>query len=90
MLKEFDGNGQAVYEKKVNKITPRMLLSHTAGFGYKLLNERSFRTLPDDHVEHSGRVKGLCVPLLFQPGTDWCYGVCSEHQDQVFPQILRR
>ncbi|KAF2095197.1 beta-lactamase/transpeptidase-like protein [Rhizodiscina lignyota] len=78
VLKEFDKDGKPVLEKKVKKITPKILISHTAGFAYRLLDDRIFRLLPEDHFETSGLVKDLAVPLLFQPGTDWVYGTAID------------
>lgn len=75
VLKEFDDDEEPMFERKTNKITPRMLLSHTAGFPYKALDSRANRMLPEDYNELSGKVEDLAIPLLFQPGVDWVYGV---------------
>lgn len=62
-------------EKKVG-ITLRMLLNHTAGFGYAFFNERL-----RDWVLGAGlnvfpmTVQDITMPLLFQPGEGWEYGV---------------
>ena len=76
ILKGFDGDGKPVLEEKKNSITLRMLLSHTAGFGYTFFNPELKRFgRPVGLDEFSGRVEDVCGPLLFEPGTKFNYGV---------------
>lgn len=71
VLKE-DGS----FEEKKKAITLRMLLTHTAGFGYTFFNERLRDwSLPVGVDEFSGRLEDIKLPLLFQPGEGWEYGV---------------
>ncbi|KAJ5518111.1 Beta-lactamase-like protein [Penicillium expansum] len=61
---------------KKNGITLRMLLTHTAGFGYTFFNERLRQwSYPVGADEFSGRIEDMKRPLLFQPGEGWEYGV---------------
>lgn len=53
-------------------MTLRMLLSHTAGYGYHFFNTAlrdSDTPLPMTVESH------LADPILFEPGTSWEYGV---------------
>ncbi|RDW65758.1 serine hydrolase domain-containing protein [Aspergillus mulundensis] len=63
-------------EEKKNAITLRMLLTHTAGFGYTFFNDRLREwSYPAGVDEFSGRMEDVKTPLLFQPGEGWEYGV---------------
>ncbi|KAK7726592.1 hypothetical protein SLS63_007561 [Diaporthe eres] len=64
------------FEEKKKQITLRMLLTHTAGFGYSFFNVRLRDWgLPAGIDEFSGRFEDMISPLLFQPGEGWEYGV---------------
>lgn len=65
------------FEKKNKAITLRMLLTHTSGFGYTFFSERLRDwSLPAGVDEFSGRFEDIAkIPLLFQPGEGWQYGV---------------
>lgn len=68
------------FEEKKRAITLRMLLSHTAGFGYTFFNERLRDwSYPVGVDEFSGRFEDMKLPLLFQPGESWEYGVSLIH-----------
>lgn len=66
------------FKKKKRAITLRMLLCHTAGFGYTFFNERLREwSYPVGVDEFSGRIEDMKTPLLFQPGEGWEYGVSA-------------
>ncbi|KAH7355786.1 beta-lactamase/transpeptidase-like protein [Pyrenochaeta sp. MPI-SDFR-AT-0127] len=73
-LKVLQKDGTLVEKKR--KITLRMLLTHTAGFGYTFFNnELRDYSHPIGFDEFSGHIKDILQPLVFQPGEGWEYGV---------------
>ncbi|KAH7067549.1 beta-lactamase/transpeptidase-like protein [Paraphoma chrysanthemicola] len=73
-LKVLQKDGKLVDKNK--KITLRMLLSHTAGFGYTFFNnELRDYSHPIGFDEFSGNIKDILQPLIRQPGEGWEYGV---------------
>lgn len=64
------------FENKKRAITLRMLLTHTAGFGYSFFSDRLREwSYPTGMNEFSGRKEDFLAPLLFQPGEGWEYGI---------------
>ncbi|KAI0851311.1 beta-lactamase family protein [Daldinia vernicosa] len=65
------------FEDKKRGITLKMLLTHTSGFTYSFFNEtlRDW-SLPVGIDEFSGDIKDILkIPLRFQPGEKWEYGI---------------
>ncbi|KAL2361535.1 hypothetical protein RJZ56_005567 [Blastomyces dermatitidis] len=73
-LKVLQKDGTVVEKKR--EISLRMLLTHTAGFGYSFFNEqvRDYNR-PIGFDEFSGHVYDVTQPLIFQPGEGFEYGV---------------
>lgn len=51
------------------------ILRISAGLGYVSFNPLLRKALPEGFIENNGTVEALCTPLLFQPGTDFGYGI---------------
>jgi methyl acetate hydrolase len=73
----FDRAGRPILRPVRRAITLRHLLTHTAGFSYEIWN----RNMLQDNVVSklppmsTGRRAALRVPLMFDPGDKWEYGI---------------
>jgi CubicO group peptidase (beta-lactamase class C family) len=70
----LDDSGELV--ERQGDITLRMLLTHTAGFGYPFFVEK-LRTFGYDTYEYDRKEFMRRKPLVHHPGTRWEYGVCA-------------
>ncbi|EMC94390.1 hypothetical protein BAUCODRAFT_73431 [Baudoinia panamericana UAMH 10762] len=74
-VKVLQDDGKLVDKK--NDITLRMLLSHTAGFGYEFFNPklRDYGRPAGFDVFHADVDDLMRMPLVNQPGDTWEYGI---------------
>ena len=80
VLDHFDPDGTPALRPAAGPVTLRQLLSHTAGYSYEFWNADYTRlctslgiaALPSSHEELAR------VPLLFDPGTAWNYGINTD------------
>lgn len=89
VLEGFDAHGQPMLRAPTRDITTRMLLLHTAGFGYDIFNGNCNR-LAKEHGQPSvltGKKAALRTPLLFDPGKQWEYGSNMDWAGQVVESI---
>jgi methyl acetate hydrolase len=80
VLTGFDESGKPLVRAPKRDITTRMLLLHTAGFGYDFFNATYLR-LATDHGQPSvitSSMASLATPLLFDPGRP--VGIRHEHR----------
>lgn len=88
VLDGHDAAGVSILRAPKRDITLRMLLTHTAGFGYDFCNPH-YRKL----AELSGRARltdgpeTLLTPLLFDPGERWQYGANIEWAGLILEAI---
>ncbi|KAL1409159.1 hypothetical protein Q8F55_005988 [Vanrija albida] len=76
----YDADGNEVLSARKNPITLRRLLSHTAGLGYPMLDPRYARWVKEHNapavfMAPEAGLSALEVPLLFEPGTSFVYGI---------------
>jgi methyl acetate hydrolase len=77
VLLGFDTNGMPIMRAPRTQITLRNLLTHTAGFVYDIWNEEMHRYYEITGLPpvRTGKLEALTVPLNFDPGERWEYGV---------------
>ncbi len=77
VLDGFDEAGGLRLRRPKRDITTRMLMLHTAGFGYPYFSA-ALKRLAAEHDQPDPRLgskRGLMTPLLFDPGESWEYGL---------------
>ena len=89
VLDGFDAAGKPKLRAPKRDITTRMLLLHTAGFGYDFFNEH-YNRLAQEHGQPSvitASKAAIMTPLLFDPGEHWEYGSNIDWCGQVVEGI---
>jgi len=89
VLEGFDGAGKPILRAPKRDITTRMLLMHTAGFGYDFFNESYKRLTHELGYPNVVSSTKACIstPLLFDPGDAWEYGTSMDWAGQVVEGI---
>jgi methyl acetate hydrolase len=85
----FDDAGKPKLRAPKRDVTTRMLLLHTAGFGYDFFNE-TYNRLAQNHKQPSvitSLYASIRTPLLFDPGEKWEYGSNMDWAGQVVEGI---
>ncbi|KAL8985545.1 MAG: hypothetical protein Q9177_004404 [Variospora cf. flavescens] len=92
ILRQVDEHGKPGLGDKTNRITMKMLLTHTAGFSVSaMLLQRSYKALEANRsaamssLDNPNNVLGQ--PLVFEPGTDWQYGIGVDWAGTVIERI---
>jgi CubicO group peptidase (beta-lactamase class C family) len=68
-----------VLRPAAGKMTLRHLLTHTSGFSYGFSSAEYAAYIKTHHLEQSpGMLATLDMPLLFEPGTKWEYGISTD------------
>ncbi len=77
VLEGFDAAGRPMLRPARGTVTLRNLLTHTSGFGYDVWNADLLRYHRETGTPapRTGKLAGLTVPLTFDPGTRWQYGI---------------
>ena len=89
VLERFGTDGEPVLRPAETAITLRHLLTHTAGYGYDTWNPAIWHLqtrlgLPRLPVSSEGLRQ---VPLLFEPGTRWNYGINTDVVGRVIEVV---
>lgn len=77
VLTGFAGDGTAQLRPAQGAITLRQLLTHTSGLAYPTWNADLLRYATDHGIPDISTLQkaALQLPLMFDPGTDWEYGI---------------
>lgn len=89
VLDGFDAKGQPRLRAPKREVTTRMLLLHTAGFGYDFFNENYSRLAREcgQLSPVTASKASIMTPLLFDPGSKWEYGTNIDWAGQVVEGI---
>jgi CubicO group peptidase (beta-lactamase class C family) len=80
VLEGFDASGAPRLRPAKRPITLRHLLTHTAGFGYEMWDPNVGRYIKATGMptQATGKVASIRIPLAFDPGEKWEYGVNTD------------
>ena len=90
VLDGFDEHGTARLRPPKTPITLRRLLTHSAGFGYDWADPSLARFVAGQPAAEPGSTRSYELPLLFDPGTEWTYGVGIDWAGQVVEAVTGR
>ncbi|OTB03560.1 hypothetical protein M426DRAFT_12499 [Hypoxylon sp. CI-4A] len=90
ILKGFDEEGKPLYEDRQVPITVKHLLTHTSGSTAPLFNANlaKLAELEGPPAKPPRTVVEECsIPLVFQPGTSWHYGMSLDWAGQLVERL---
>jgi CubicO group peptidase (beta-lactamase class C family) len=79
----FGDDGAVQTRAAARPVTLRHLLTHTSGFGYAFVQPEVLRYYQSVGMPAPGTLDSLRMPLLFDPGEAWEYGVSTDWVGQA-------
>jgi methyl acetate hydrolase len=89
VIEGFDAKGEPRLRPPKRDVTTRMLMVHTAGFGYDFFSD-TYNRLAQEKGQPSvitSSKASLMTPLLFDPGDKWEYGTNIDWCGQIVEAI---
>ena len=85
VLEGFDPDGKPKLRPATRPVTARQILTHTAGFGYEIWNPSlgQYQEATFTPGISSGKKAALKMPLAFDPGERWEYGINTDWVGQL-------
>ena len=85
VLEGYDANGAPVLRPARRPVTLRHLLTHTSGFTYDIWDANLRRYYEDQKIPRlaTGKKAALDVPIAFDPGERWQYGIGIDWAGQL-------
>ncbi|MDR3485200.1 MAG: serine hydrolase [Bradyrhizobium sp.] len=92
VLEGFGSDGKPQLRAPKRDITTRMLMLHTAGFGYEFFSDAYHRLVGECDVPSiiTATYATLQRPILFEPGSTWEYGIGMDWAGQIVESITGR
>ena len=89
VLDGFDAAGAPVLRPAKGPITLRHLLTHTAGFSYEQWDANMARYVKASGMPSTstGKLASLRMPLVFDPGERWEYGINIDWVGQIVESV---
>lgn len=89
VLEGFDESGAPRLRPTHRAITLRHLLTHTAGFSYEMWDVNTIRYIKKTGTPSymTGRLAGLRLPLSFDPGDRWNYGINTDWVGRIVEAV---
>ncbi|KAG8993882.1 hypothetical protein FRB94_010312 [Tulasnella sp. JGI-2019a] len=90
IIEGFSDDGTPKMGKAKKVITLRNLLSHTSGFSYHDVHPRLIQWIKSTGFAGqvvTGNIDAYKVPLVFEPGSDWSYGVGADWAGHIVERL---